>query len=80
VVNNTMMIQIAVLAIIFLGERLGPPQIAGLACAGLGALIVQLLPALRRRAATRAATRALGGARHASVAGHRTEEPPRQPL
>lgn len=54
VVNNTMLIQIAILAVIFLGERLGPMQVAGLACAGLGALIVQLVPAIRRRAAARA--------------------------
>jgi drug/metabolite transporter (DMT)-like permease len=54
VVNNTMLIQIAILAVIFLGERLGVAQVAGLACAGAGALIVQLLPALRRRTAARA--------------------------
>lgn len=53
VINNTMLIQIAILAVIFLGERLGPLQIAGLACAALGALTVQLVPALRRRTATR---------------------------
>jgi drug/metabolite transporter (DMT)-like permease len=42
VVNNTMTIQIAVLAIVFLGERLGPLQLAGLLFAALGALVVQL--------------------------------------
>jgi drug/metabolite transporter (DMT)-like permease len=56
VVNNTMMIQIAILAVVFLDERLGPPQIAGLACAGLGALVVQLVPVLRRRTAARILT------------------------
>jgi drug/metabolite transporter (DMT)-like permease len=53
VINNTMLIQIAILAVIFLGERLGPLQIAGLACAALGALTVQLVPVLRRRTAAR---------------------------
>jgi drug/metabolite transporter (DMT)-like permease len=42
VINNTMLIQIAVLAWIFLGERLGGQEIAGLAVAGLGTLLVQL--------------------------------------
>ena len=53
VVNNTMLIQIAILAVIFLGERLGALQVAGLACAALGALTVQLVPVLRRRTAAR---------------------------
>jgi drug/metabolite transporter (DMT)-like permease len=48
VVNNTMTIQIAVLAIIFLGERLGPIQVAGLVLAALGAAVVQVAPLLRR--------------------------------
>ena len=48
VVNNTMTIQIAVLAIIFLGERLGPLQFVGLALAAAGAAVVQLAPAWRR--------------------------------
>ena len=42
VINNTMLIQIAVLAWIFLGERLGWIQIAGLALVAGGSLIVQL--------------------------------------
>jgi len=49
VVNNTMTIQIAALAIVFLGERLGPLQIVGLVLAAAGAGIVQLAPVLRRR-------------------------------
>jgi drug/metabolite transporter (DMT)-like permease len=49
VVNNTMTIQIAVMAIIFLGERLGPLQLAGLVLAATGAAVVQLAPVLRRR-------------------------------
>lgn len=42
VINNTMLIQIAVLAWIFLGERLSARAIAGLALAAAGTLIVQL--------------------------------------
>ncbi len=42
VINNTMVIQIAVLAWIFLGEALTGRQIAGLILAALGALAVQL--------------------------------------
>jgi len=42
VINNTMLIQIAVLAWIFLGERLSGQEIAGLAVAALGTLLVQL--------------------------------------
>ncbi len=49
VVNNTMTIQIAALAIVFLGERLGPLQLIGLLLAAAGAAIVQLAPVLRRR-------------------------------
>lgn len=41
-INNTMLIQIAVLAVLFLGERLTAPQVAGLALAGGGVLFVQL--------------------------------------
>ncbi len=41
IINSTMLVQIAVLAWLFLGERLTPPEIAGLTLAGLGALIVQ---------------------------------------
>jgi drug/metabolite transporter (DMT)-like permease len=47
-VNNTMTIQIAVLAIVFLGERLGALQLAGLILAAAGAAAVQLAPLLRR--------------------------------
>jgi drug/metabolite transporter (DMT)-like permease len=49
VVNNTMTIQIAILAVVFLGERLGAAQVAGLGCAALGALVVQLAPRVARR-------------------------------
>ncbi|KQW83074.1 DMT family transporter [Brevundimonas sp. Root1279] len=41
-INNTMLIQIAVLAVLFLGERLTAPQIGGLVLAGGGVLFVQL--------------------------------------
>jgi len=43
-INNTMLIQIAVLAWIFLGERLSWLQIAGLLVAALGAALVQASP------------------------------------
>ena len=49
VVNNTMTIQIAVLAIVFLNEALQPVQLVGLFLAAAGAAAVQLAPALRRR-------------------------------
>ena len=42
VVNNTMLIQIAVLAWLFLDEHLGARQLTGLVLASLGTLIVQL--------------------------------------
>ena len=42
IINNTMLIQIAILAWIFLGERLGARAIVGLALAAIGTLIVQL--------------------------------------
>ncbi len=48
VVNNTMTIQIAVLAVVFLGERLAAMQVAGLVLAATGAAVVQLAPILRR--------------------------------
>ncbi len=44
VINNTMLIQIALLAWIFLGEALTPLQIGALALVALGALLVQLRP------------------------------------
>lgn len=43
-INNTMLIQIAVLAWIFLGERLSGLQIAGLLVAAIGAALVQASP------------------------------------
>jgi drug/metabolite transporter (DMT)-like permease len=51
VVNNTMTIQIAILAIVVLGERLGPMQLLGLLLAATGAALVQVAPLLRRRPA-----------------------------
>ena len=42
IINNTMLIQIAVLAWLFLGERLATSDIAGLALATVGALMVQM--------------------------------------
>ncbi len=56
VVNNTMTIQIAILAVVFLGERLGAAQVAGLLCASAGALVVQVAPIMARRAALRLGT------------------------
>ncbi|HEX9617321.1 MAG TPA: EamA family transporter [Anaerolineales bacterium] len=49
VINNTMLVQIAVLAWIFLGEHLTVRELAGLVLAGLGTLIVQLQTRLRPR-------------------------------
>jgi drug/metabolite transporter (DMT)-like permease len=48
-----MTIQIAILAVIFLGERLGVAQVAGLVLASAGALVVQVAPMLARRVALR---------------------------
>lgn len=50
VINNTMLIQIAILAWVFLGERLDAREIAGLVLAGAGTLLVQITsaPAARR--------------------------------
>lgn len=48
VVNNTMTIQIAGLAVVFLDEVLEPIQLGGLVLAAIGAAVVQLAPALRR--------------------------------
>ena len=42
IINNTMLIQIALLAWIFLGEALTFQEVIGLACAAVGILIVQL--------------------------------------
>ncbi len=41
-INNTMLVQIAVLAVLVLGERLTGMQVAGLTLAGTGVLYVQL--------------------------------------
>jgi drug/metabolite transporter (DMT)-like permease len=49
IINGTMLIQIALLAWIFLGERIGPGAALGLLLAGIGALVVQL-PERRRPA------------------------------
>ncbi len=42
IINNTMLIQIPVLAVLFLGERINLKEIIGLLVAGLGTVIVQL--------------------------------------
>jgi drug/metabolite transporter (DMT)-like permease len=42
VINNTMLIQIPILAVVFLGERLTWLEVVGLCVAGVGTLIVQL--------------------------------------
>jgi drug/metabolite transporter (DMT)-like permease len=42
VINNTMLFQIAVLARLFLRERLTPAEVAGMLLAGVGTLVVQL--------------------------------------
>ena len=42
IINSTMLVQIAVLAWLFLGERLTWQEIIGMALAGIGVLIVQL--------------------------------------
>jgi drug/metabolite transporter (DMT)-like permease len=60
VVNNTMTIQIAILAIIFLGERLGPLEIAGLVLAAVGAAVVQVAPLVGRWRGGRREPRAVG--------------------
>ena len=49
IINNTMLIQIAILAWIFLGERLGARAILGLALAATGTLIVQLRRSTKRK-------------------------------
>lgn len=64
-INNTMLIQIAVLAVLFLGERLSLVQVLGLALAGLGVAYVQLVR--MRRAAGSPALRGAPG-RSASAA------------
>lgn len=42
VINNTMMIQIAVLSVVFMGESLNAIDVVGLTVASLGALLVQV--------------------------------------
>lgn len=42
IINNTMLVQIAILAWLFLGESLGSRQIGGMILAAIGALVVQL--------------------------------------
>jgi drug/metabolite transporter (DMT)-like permease len=56
IINGTMLIQIAILAWIFLGETLTPQAILGMLLGALGALVVQLhlRPAQRREAPQRA--------------------------
>ncbi len=49
IINNTMLVQIAVLAWVFLGEALGLRQIAGLVLASAGTIVVQLAGARARR-------------------------------
>lgn len=48
IINNTMMIQIPILAVIFLGEKLTLREGIGFALAALGTLIVQLRPRSQR--------------------------------
>ncbi|UCF59902.1 MAG: EamA family transporter [Anaerolineaceae bacterium] len=42
IINNTMLIQIPILSVLFLGERINLKEIIGLVLAGLGTVIVQL--------------------------------------
>jgi drug/metabolite transporter (DMT)-like permease len=49
IINNTMLVQIALLAWVFLGERLTPQEIGGLVLAALGALFVQRFNAQEAR-------------------------------
>ncbi len=42
IINGTMLIQIALLAWLFLGEKLTMKEIIGMILAGIGALLVQL--------------------------------------
>jgi drug/metabolite transporter (DMT)-like permease len=42
IINNTMLFQIAILAWVFLGERLAWREVAGMVLAGLGTLVVQI--------------------------------------
>jgi drug/metabolite transporter (DMT)-like permease len=42
ILQNTMLIQIAILSVIFLGETIDAPKAAGIACVFIGVLLVQL--------------------------------------
>jgi drug/metabolite transporter (DMT)-like permease len=42
IINNTMAVQIPILAVVFLGERLNGREVTGLLVAIVGALLVQL--------------------------------------
>jgi drug/metabolite transporter (DMT)-like permease len=42
IINNTMLIQIPILSVLFLGERINLKEIIGLVLAGLGTVIVQI--------------------------------------
>jgi drug/metabolite transporter (DMT)-like permease len=42
IINSTMLVQIAMLAWLFLGETLSPQDLAGLALVAVGVLVVQL--------------------------------------
>src|SRR5690606_20343726 len=53
VINNTLLVQIAILAWIFLGESLGVRQVIGLLLAAAGTLVVQLRGRQRPDEATR---------------------------
>ena len=53
ILNSLMLPQIAILAVVFLGERLSPKEIAGLVLVGLGTLLVQL----KRQSGSHAARR-----------------------
>lgn len=48
VINDTMLFQIALLAWVFLGERLSGPEAVEIALAGLGMLLMQMRRAERR--------------------------------
>jgi drug/metabolite transporter (DMT)-like permease len=55
IINNTMLVQIAILAWAFLGEELSWQQIGAMALAGAGALVVQLrgrTPLFKKRRGT----------------------------
>jgi drug/metabolite transporter (DMT)-like permease len=49
IINNTMMIQIPILALLFLNERMNGREWVGLLLAGLGILVVQLRWQWKRR-------------------------------